>query len=111
MSLVQPTEQGTFYFCLDGVFYSFSFQKRGEMSKKNEHNCETWLMTLKGCHASRRQKQWAIGDAIAAAKREWKAWHGASARLYDLWQRAAEATGHPEDSLFQYARVAEIFPS
>ncbi len=68
-----------------------------------------WLLNLKGCHAQRRQKQWAIGDALVESVTKWSDWNPRGRRS-TMWDKAVEATGHPEDSLFQYHRVASVFP-
>jgi len=68
-----------------------------------------WLLNLKGCHAQRRRKQWAIGDALVESITKWNDWNPRGRRS-TMWDKAVEATGHPEDSLFQYHRVASVFP-
>jgi hypothetical protein len=76
------------------------------MSRKTAH--QKWIEILNGCHAQRRFKQWSIGDALNDAKQNWSNQWG---RKKDLWQEASDATGCPIDSLFQYARVASVFPA
>lgn len=67
---------------------------------------QKWLQVMQGCHRQRRLKQWSIGDALNLAQADWdKSW----GRKKDMWDEASEATGHPVDSLYQYARVAKTF--
>jgi hypothetical protein len=40
---------------------------------------------------------------------KWNDWQPRGRRS-TMWAKAVEATGHPEDSLFQYHRVASVFP-
>jgi hypothetical protein len=88
--------------------YIFTLSESGEpcrQGKQMDH--KTWVAVLAGCHAQRRRKQWSIGDAINNARQNWTDKWG---RRKDLWQEAADATGHPVTSLMQYARVAAVFP-
>jgi hypothetical protein len=81
-----------------------------QRAKNSERSHETWLAELRGCHAARQHKQLVIGDALVQAQRDWSTWYGPKAQTSHLWQQAADATSHPTDSLFQYARVAAVFP-
>lgn len=68
-----------------------------------------WLSELNACHRERRHRQFAIGDAMNRACDSWRkdTWGNRS----DMWKDASAATGGiPVDSLFQYARVARVFP-
>ena len=79
------------------------------MAKKALTETGKWLLNLKGCHAQRRRKQWNIGDALVESSTKWTEWNPRGRRS-TMWQQAEDATGHPEDSLFQYHRVASVFP-
>jgi hypothetical protein len=96
-------------------------KKRTAAQRPPEFGTYSWWRTqLQSCHASRKQKQFVIGDAIVLARDSWTkhgwfgtgllARHGLENRTGRLWRDAAAATGHPVDSLMQWARVAAVFP-